>query len=61
MFNRKFSEFSESGTNNTFLEDKDHIDQVVNPIGTKKKLPKEEMIKAYVRIRQIENNPGIIY
>ena len=58
MLKRKLSEFSLSGGNNPYSEDKESLDVTTNPNNTKKKIQKEEMIKTYCRIRQIENDPG---
>ncbi len=59
MIKGKLSEFSSTAGNITYSEDRENLDITGNPNNTKKKLQKEDTIKTYCRIRQIENNPGI--
>ena len=56
--NKRKSEFSITSENITYAEDKENPEITENYNMTKKKLNKEDAIKTYCRIRQIENNPG---
>lgn len=58
MLKRKLSEFSMTSGNFTYKEDKENLDVTGIPNYTKKKLQKDDAIRTYCRIRQIDNNPG---